>query len=97
MKAKKPRGAGFHALYTPQSLASTLVALGDKPISPRRVSELARAAGVKGLTLVDLAIKAGYLLQGTVSRDLFYTDADLRTIRAARGPGRDRQSGVVDT
>ena len=97
MAKRKPRGAGFAALYTPQSIATTLVAMGDKPVSPRRVSELARAAGVKGITLVDLAIKAGFLLQGPVSADRFYTDADLLKIRAARGPGRNRSgepSGV---
>lgn len=89
----KPR-PGNAPLYTAQSLAATLSENG-KPISPRRVRELAAAAGVVGLSLVDLAQQAGYSLQGNVSADRFYTAADGEQIQAARGPGRNRSGAAA--
>ncbi|MCY2963714.1 MAG: hypothetical protein NT069_08720 [Planctomycetota bacterium] len=77
-------------LYTPTSAAEALSATG-KPISSRRVRELAAAAGVAGLSIADLAALAGFSLIGEASADRFYTATDLDRIREARGPGRDRQ------
>ncbi|MCY2962674.1 MAG: hypothetical protein NT069_03325 [Planctomycetota bacterium] len=87
---RRKSAAASKPLYTPTSAAEALAADG-KPISPRRVRELANAAGVAGCSIADLALLAGLYLVGEASSDRFYTQADVERIRDARGPGRDRQ------